>query len=862
MTTTKKLVELATEEKREMAVPVGFPGLPYPMVSLEKDNAGNVIHKVGAVESATKPLIVWSHLSVEAVNGSMFRSMPTPSMMLLQRDLLNIFAPDSKKRVMTVFGDPATGKSHMFKEAGRMAHPDGAISIDCGGMNMRELIWRTVIDYGRGVKEQLDQRAAAGKLQHSSIEALNEEFPGSVVQKDGKTLINWDAVGARRTEIIDGQVRCVEDRGDAMHRAKELLDFIYEKEGITVETNAFGIKTVPGELQESLATGRPIFLDEFNKSKKGTLDSFQTFLEFANGQKDTWTAINPMATSDEDDSPKSVTYSRDDIRVGWGVMIAGNDAIDGDTTQELSESMETRLNPYRLGKPTLADWKHRISQILTGVPVTTLHTLYEQEAKADAPGFSQWLMDLRKLDLSAGEVRNIPPHELEALKKWPETVEAVNTLTEFYFYRQQLSDTASEEANAKAELADELAARGRQIRVSFRTIIEDVNRAVRVVPDVCPAGNAKVSFNMAAAFAALDRSAIGQTDPAWYCLGKGLADALLESVAKDTVGMPLTRAAFVAYGEEKKVWAKKLEEGRESADTKTLADLLKFDDLEDLGSKDELLAMRAVIMAYLRTVNPGIRGDDENIIPLRSLGVAMKAVEERKADPAGFFLPNDNLDEVSEKPVVIAATKPSWDMEEGQRFVDYRAVLAGLAAPGYAEQNRARVWLSDISEFVSFETSGKKEKVTSGALMKIIEGKSDLNFGLSNIMVANANGDPDFLHMLRDDEKQRVMVVGPGAISAQLRSALAKNNMEYVQHGTENAIETVNAFLTGGARRMYEKGDLEKEKSERVISGLIQSFQMACGTNDVTGNAEGRITLGQLMHTPGVKPQIFVGVVR
>src|SRR6185369_15771095 len=107
---------------------------------------------------------LYTDQSLERVNGMLFRQMPIPGMMFMLRDLLSKIAPDSKNRIMTVFGDAAFGKSHLFKLVGGMVHPDGPICVDCGGMNMREIFFRTVIDYGQGVKEQFEKRVAEGKI--------------------------------------------------------------------------------------------------------------------------------------------------------------------------------------------------------------------------------------------------------------------------------------------------------------------------------------------------------------------------------------------------------------------------------------------------------------------------------------------------------------------------------------------------------------------------------------------------------------------------------------------------------------------------------------------------------------------------
>jgi len=234
----KKILELTSDELGSLMKPIGLPGLPYPMAKLSKTAQGSMEHDVGVVESANNPLIMYSEQSMERINGMLFRQMPIPGMMFMLRDLLKKIEPESKNRIMTVFGDAAFGKSHLFKLVGGLVHPKGPVAVDCGGMNMRELFFRTVIDYGQGVKEQFEHRTQKGQVSQASLDTLSESFPGSVVQKDGKTFIDWDQVGKPRMKDEDGKQVAAEDRGAAMRRAAQLMKDIYDKEGIDVQSNA------------------------------------------------------------------------------------------------------------------------------------------------------------------------------------------------------------------------------------------------------------------------------------------------------------------------------------------------------------------------------------------------------------------------------------------------------------------------------------------------------------------------------------------------------------------------------------------------------------------------------------------------
>ncbi len=871
----KKIAEMTSDELSQLRVPVGFPGLPYPMAEVRKGSNGQMEHVVQVIESTHQPMLVPTEQSMERVNGILYRQMPTPSMMLMLRDLLAKIQPESKNRIMTVFGDASSGKSHLFRMVGGLTHPEGPIMVDCGGMNMRELFFRTVIDYGKGVKEQFEQRVEKGRVQPSTLETLESEFPGSVVKNGDKTLINWDAIGQRRLEEdTTGKKGAAEDRGDAMIRGQKIMAAIYAKEGIDVQNNSFGIKTVPGEVFDSIRTGRPLFLDEFNKSKKGTLDKFQTFLEFANGQRDYVTINNDMAESGEGDSPKTITVTRDDLKAGWHIGIAGNDATDGDTTQDLSISMEDRLKPHRIGEPELRDWKHRISQVWTGVPLVTLYNLFEDQAKSKPAEFAEWLVEVRKLGLNAQEQKAIPPHEIYFLQNFQETVQAINQYSGYQFERMKLSDPESELFNQKAyqDLADEVAMGSRKIRTSFRTVIDDYNQAVQSMPEVRPARTATLTLNLAEAFKGIDKTSIGQAAPGWHRFGANLVRKVQESIVNDTVNMPRTRAALIGLCEQNGIFPPDHKEAKLSPTMKPLPDLLKYDRLKDLGGSEELLEVRNVLMANLRGVYKNMQGDDDFIIPLENLGRALKALQASgDASPKSFVLPNDDLNKVNGEPMIAGKALPNYELEDAANskeyiLADFRSALAALAVPEYSGQNRSRVWPAELMDFVA-DTPTDPADVEA---FNTLQGKSKVGFDLTILAAAGSDKQEAYLYVIEDKVRDQMMVVGPEDVAPQLKSALSKNGISYVVKEDESSIQRINDFLADGAKVRGEKGQLVSGNTQQVIEGLIKAFSALCEIADVeqSDNDPNQMTvnkgstLGQVIHRSTSRPAVFTNIVK
>jgi hypothetical protein len=874
----KKISELTSDDMKALRVPVGFPGLPYPMAEVRKGSSGKMEHVVQVIETAGS-MAVYSEQSAERVNGILYRQMPTPSMMLMLRDLLGKIRPDSKNRIMTIFGDASSGKSHIFRMVGGLVHPEGPIMVDCGGMNMRELFFRTVIDYGKGVKEQFEQRVAQGRVSEKTLGDLESAFPGSVITKDGQNRINWDAIGQRRTEKEGDKTITVEDRGDAIVRAQKVMQAIYSREGIDTQTNAFGIKTVPGEVFESIRTGRPLFLDEFNKSKRGTLDKFQTFLEFANGQRDYVTINNDMSEAGEggadSDSPKSITIRREDLKVGWHIGIAGNDTVDGDTTQELSISMEDRLKPHRIGAPELRDFKHRVSQVWTGLPLVTLYNLFEDLATAKPAEFGNWLVQIRKLGLTATEQKAIPPHEIYFLQNFQETIQAANQYSTYLNERQSLSDPESDLlANKKyADMADEVMANGRKIRVSFRTIIDDFNAAIQSTPDVRSAKDATLLLDALAAFNGLNRDAISEPAPAWYRFGANLARKVQESIVNDTVGMPFTQATLIALCEQNGIFPPDFKEAKMSDNVKPIADLLKYDNLKDMGGTDELLEIRGVLMANLRGVYGNIQKQDDFVIPLENLGRAISGMKSAAdSGPKVLVLPNEDLNAVNGTPLLQGEAVPSYDMDDSKlepggshTLVDYRSVLAALAVPAYADQNRARIWPDELLECVDESEHPKTQEDIEA--YNSLQGRSSIGMDLTVLATNNSKQEKSFMYVLEDKQRNQMIVIGTEEVSAQLKSALSKNGVQYVVHGDETAAVAINEFVSEGAKMRVSAGAFEKGQSQNVIEGLIKAFSAVCELRNVK-NSNGKMTvtkgstLGQLIQGEHAEPKVYTNIIK
>lgn len=860
----KRAIDLTNEEKRAMMKMVGLAGLPYPMFKVIRDEQGVAQYVVGGIQSEQEPLIVYSEQPLERVNGELIRSMPTPQAMPVLRDLIAKSSPESDNRLIAVFGDPASGKTFLFKKYASLIHPQGAISVDCGGMNLRELLFRTVIDYGMGVKDQLEKYVTDGLITKTSLDLLESEFPGSVITKDGKSAIDWEAVGRAKK---DDKGKFIEERKDAAERAQRILTDIYAKEGIEVKENAFGIKTVPGELIESYLSGRPILLDEFNKAKHGTMDAFQTFLQFVNGEKgfDSITLHNPMATSDTKNDLKSITLRRSDRKLSWIMGISGNDAKDGATTQEIPESTMTRLDPLRIDVPTSQDWEHRISQIWTGLPLVTLYDLFKSTADAKPAEFAEFLVRLRKLGLHTNEVKNIPVREIYFLQNFQTTVRAIKQVAKYYADRLEMSDPESKlyEKPENGSISDEISAHGDKIHVSFRKAIADFNKAIQSTPKVYDAKELSLSLDLDAVFRNASTASIGAIEPAWHRFGENMARVIVEDIANNTKGMPQTCGKLLTLCEHNGITIPEMKEARLSEGFQPLAKLMKYDALRDVGGSDELKSLRSVLVAALKSQNSSLKQADDKIIPLENLGRVLKEITEGEhANANAFVMPNDNLNTVNGTPLVVGQALPIYELDlEDQHdyeLADFRTVLAALAVPESANDNLQHIWPSDLRNKTE-EAVPDEDKDAFDA----IEGKSETGFNMTTLATASAdpsNKGINFLWVIEDRELQEIKIIGSEKIGEKLQSELKKNHVEYLLQSDESTVQTINDFLTEGARVRGEQGGIRAgTDAQNVVGTLIKAFSAVCDAGDIIKKGS---TLGSIIQSNKARPGVYTSIVK
>lgn len=852
--TPPKIADLSADALAKMARGVGLPGLPYPMAKL-KEQDGKTEWVLGAIESATDPLVVYSpHLSIEQVNRELYCNMPTPSMMTMARDLIETTKPSTKNRLMTIFGDPSSGKTFLFRQVGQLVHPEGVLMVDCGGMNVRELFWRTVIDYGSGVREQLDARAANGTINPQTVAALKAEFPNAVAEKDGRVAISWSAIGERRDDKETAEA--------AMERAQKLLNHIYSVyEGINVQSNAFGIKSVPGELLKSFQSGRPILLDEFTKCKIGSDDSMQTFLEFVRGDRSEWTTINPMPTTAAEDE-KVITLSAADIRLGWHVGVSGNEAKDGDTTHNISDSMKSRLNPRYITDMTVRDWEHRIPQLLAGFPVKTFHDLLSTAANANPVKFAELMNGLSTLGMSAPQVKMRPAHHNYLLQNFPDLIEATKRLSHVYATRQALSNTESAlfEDKRWKNCADEIMSGGAQkLQVTSRRFLDDLDAALRIRPQVVSQEEVTLEFDLNRVFNAFNPQMVAASAPGWHQMGAALTDVIIEGIVNDTAGMPLVRQALISECKDNGIIPTSLKEAKPSKDFKSLADLLSYDALKDKGLGDSEQAKMVVGAVYrmIKEIHPDLEITPEQI-PLENVAQAIQDVEKDMQNSTyGIAMLNSDLDTLLGKPVITGYSVPVYALGgvddiagPDAELVARNVLLSSLTIPGQQEENLRRLWPHDMAI-----DDGGTQDASFREIMGILSGASENGFDFAMLQVAGSDGTPTDLHILRDRVVGKAIIMGDEPIDAGLRSALMRNGIAYHLITEDKTFDAVDEFIREGE---VARNSQVRDREEKIVH-MMKALMSMYGIEEAHMDKE--MTFGKVLKNNRGEPQLYSRVV-
>lgn len=833
----KRNKDLNEDDRFSLYRAVGTSDLPYPASHFKPGSDGQLEMEVGVIADDAHPLSIYADMPHEHVVGLLYREMAIPSLLHVQKEAIIRRAPESKNRLMAIMGDPGSGKSHMAKMMGRVRDPRGAEVIDCGGRYMGDLLFEQVIDFGEDFKTALTERIRAGGLSDRSIKIFDEEFPEALVRNGDNEVINidWNKIGAPKNTGTKDEPK-YETTAEAVTRAMGLIEGTIAKwESIPTQTvNTVGVRKQAGPLIRAYQEGRELVLDEYTKSIEGSDDSLQTVLQFMTGEIDEATVENSMKVNGRDET-YAFTFRRSDIKPGFFVTMTGNKDTDGHSTHSLSRSAYSRINPFTIEDPLPVDWKHRISQILTGLPLSTLYSVFSDMAAEDSDEFGEMMVELRLMGLSDEQRAKVPTHQLTMLRNWEQTNAAVEKLADFYMYWSRIIDPNSDlfdpdksqnATNIDLILPEISAGYRDESAMDFRKVIKDIGEALQAKPEVkAIEGGSRLRLSFSSVGRKQPMAQAARPEVVASEFGSRLEKVLMERIGTMTAGRPKLQAALIKEARERGVFT------LSGQDNPTISKLLNQDMFAHMGGIKSISALRSALSSRIRANDPSAKGrSDDDLVPLDQAAALCEeasrmSVNDNDNPHVGriITLGNDLAHAFNHAAAVdgIETPKHKPAKPKASQLVRTADFLETLKIPTLANINMRSIWRRTLSNDNRVPTSPEYSP-----LVEIAEGAHDSKIGITTVMTQGANGEEVSTHVLIDGERKQSLIV-TDSVDEETRAALGKSYkiVTYDQPDAEAQVaDFVSATLAHPSRR---------ETSAQLEGQLMGAFMFRSGD---TGN--------------------------
>lgn len=856
---SKRVVDLTEEDKKGAGKPLGTARRPFPMRYAEQtvDAQGRkaYMQRLGALRNDAAPLMVYSDRSYAEVIGMMLREMPTPGMLPMLADALSQRRPGNKRVLQYFEGAPGTGKTFMSEMIARARSKQGAIKIDCGKKNLGELLFETVLDFGKDRRfyDEFDKRLqhyneadsdeARARIFHPhSVAILRSHLGDALVEENGKLAIDW---GRTHEGPVDADGNRLDSR-EAVKVVNDGLIAVAQKEGFGhMAGNALGMATQEGPLIRAWKEGRELVLDEFNRGKEGTTASLHTVLQFLAGEIDQVTVENTLKEKGEEIG-QTFTFRREDQKLGFFVTATGNSEEDGSDVNELAGSVSSRIVPKFIPVATEEDWQHRICQIMTGLPVSTLYRASEEDWRKNPDGFRQKLLEWRTLGLSKEQAANVPAMQMKLLQRWEDVVEATEKLAKFYYSWSQVvnPDSPLHSTGSLAQLMEEIDERyNSKIGVDFRKIILHINEALEQRP---VATGAEMSQGVDLDDWSTEPVVTeGVEEDVSLHFGSRLVNVILNHLNATTIelGKRKLHQQLMKLAEDCGLAMPGLHEGRAN-NRRNVGALLDDNpyasDVPDI--KAELL--RNMLCDYLREKDARLTADNNDIMSVRNVRAAIEAMESLASvsvpdigeehedapdedDVAPLAVFNDDLETLQKAPLLAAGAVDSVPDKDGKAaatpkvaaLLPQEQLLYSIAVPALRKGNLRAIWSRALSRsglVVPAAETGLGDSVA------IAENRSQSGLAVTTVVVSNDNGKKARavpLHIIWNETQERMMIVGEGKLPQKVATAFGHTRVQYIDRTDSDA-----AHKATGALALVAGGNDEKVRERLKTAFLMRNM--------------------------------------
>jgi hypothetical protein len=643
-------------------LPIGTRNRPWPTRQRGEDN-GVRTFGMGVIQSDTDPLWLHSAREYKHVLPELMRNMPVPGM-------LDAFEAIIHNPLVYLESDPAYGKSYLANLIGNAMHPEGAVIYDAGGKNMESLLFETVFDSNANsdLIDRINSALRDGTLTAPSLKALRE-----LKYKDNKPLLSEE-----------GNKRVFDWKGleDSTITRKEIDDVLSSVQKYQ-EWNGglrIGFKDVDGALIRAAKEHRPLVIDEFSRRKVGSEAALQQVWQVVNGEINQLTI--PLGNLGE------FTLRHGDIPK---VIMTSNKPKDGADVHPISDSLESRLVKKEIPAFTEEDWAHRISQVLAGVPITTLARLEKGQMLQGAnTEDAQWeVADHNKFRRNLESIRHanetaVPRLQTKLLDHWQDVISVSQALGRAYHESAALLDPESsvlQQADMSGIRFEVDKPGDKAQKLTPRTALRSLRQAIQRMPESVPATETK-----GADFTSWDMPNITPSKEAAEARMGDRLKSVVEHWIDDIAGVtPDGAKRPKLYAQLRKVWEEAGVIGPNS-----VLDKLNIKSTAVEATTDEVRQAQAVINSYLKAKYPSFEGVSVQQVELFLKGLHDLPPKFMGDEKVGAHVITSNPDSIAEgtftDAVAVASRTENQTKPGGTDFSEF---LAQHPAAKLVDQDKA-----------------------------------------------------------------------------------------------------------------------------------------------------------------------------
>lgn len=711
---------------------IATPENPFPGINV-RISAQGASRELTAIEG---DLRVHSRRPKDEVMGILMREMPAPCMLDTLHEVLKLTDPNSPNKLVYLRSDPGIGKSYFAKTIGRLLDSRGAVFADLGKKNLGHLLSRAVTDKEQqnlSLEKQIEKASADGTLSQASLAALHKlgrHF-------DGKQ-IDWH--GLREDDSLNGKI------------LRDVLESVRMNEGWDKTKGSIGFRVAEGELVQADREGRTFIGDEWEKRMEGTEAPLQVLWQVFNGEIGHHTV--PLA------SGENYTFQQKGRAYPNLVIMAANYQADGAASVPDSESFLSRARVFDLQGFSALDWQHRICQLLTGMPVSTLYYINKDKWDRDPKAFTEYLLKYRRMGLSAAERAAIPAQQLTLLAHWPEVMKASESLAKLYSGWGELVDPESSLHQGRGEPA----------------VLREIEEARVPTKKMTPRK----------AFEHIAQAMIGPPEQ----FGKRLSQAVVRDIAMTAQGKPQLYAKLYALANENGLTAENPTFGQSLNKTPVAG-------LTPNAEEGNAEALQLQLAAHLKRTHPALSSDPEQVLPFDAVARAIKETSGKNGPMRGrqsgmLVVPNEDLNSARRNPLrsISCATDPKAtpsvlrQTTPPSKLLPAATLLAAFALPGIGERNMAAVWNDAVNG-------------APPSAVNIARGNAGSGLATTSLLCASPTGNVyGKLHIVRNTQQGATLIVGNLPIDAGLMQHLEQSGITYVNNTLPGALSRIEQALS------------------------------------------------------------------